>query len=899
MSNVTQEPRKSVPANTVTMDSRKFLSAINGSAESQIKFLSESVTRLGLEQGKDWNLAATAADRIFIEDVNSGEYLVADYTRQKGGQVRIGNIRKVQITEGEKSPHFGSACMALVEGIQTNDVKATENAFSRITASRFRSTAVPNSGLVRTKDGTVRHISVRTDMMNEEVQDRLISTIVSELSDRVVISEGEVSGTFSNEKFRLPVSPLMERRVVAYNMREAARNAYWNAEFQNLAYTVAGHICEGVEGIKKVVPTVGTYLQKHQEFNLLNRDQVTEVVGNALATRGVFNETLAEDAAILIYKTGLKVNRPDIIYAWKTASKQAEHDVMLEQVTKLAEATESDFPALYDQYLDKFFMTEAIGETTRLGLANALELLKEKIQDPTAQAQMEDLLTRLKNPSTADDQAVWDTMNLMAKTNTQMENMQQFDAMPGADAGADGSMPGDAPPTDVPPLDAPPAPAAPTGQPAQTIININTGGGTPSISGAPPAEPSPQAPPTDDLTNALDGIDLESGGDDAATPPPVPGGAPPADDQLQTAGLERDGSPLNEDDQSKLDSVMDKWFTENVDDAGDDITESLAGVNLMPPSQPPMIDHNYGVKILKENVVAQQLQQIDKLAQEKNLKPEDLQNHLDELAGTALAGDPSLKDPVAMQKAKQQLIGAYTTQQSQKKQAAAGAGGPMAEDQVKWPTKRLARRGLKKTAINALVTENKLEWLSRNEKAVLGNYKGIPFTIDNEMKPAVLLNHDGSVEIPIPEGMVPGALYLCEMVETVADADTFVEWLDQNIESLRPITEAEEQLVQEAIAKLTVSPDVKVEIAVDTGGVGGPAGAIPPAAPLIEPEGDAPPIEELPPEDPIGDEPPVGEETPPDGEIPEEPGDDDDEDLEESLQQIFGSKVITDTPPVK
>lgn len=929
MSKPNQDARQSVTiSESVTMDSRKFLSVFNNSAESQIKFFKESVEKLGAQNGSNWRLAATTNGRIFIEDVDTGEYLVADYSRQKGGRITVNNVRKVAVTEGEKNQHFEAAVTDLVESIQKNDPKALEGAYGRIVASRFRSKAVPNSGLVRTGDGVVRHVSVRADVMSEEVQDALVTTIVEELSDQVTITEGGISGTFSREPFRLPVSPLMERRVVAWHARESARNAYWHASFQTLVESVAGQICNGTDGVRKAIPAVASYLQEQQEFNLLTRNQMEEVVGNALAAKGVFNETLAKDTATLLYKTGLKVNRADIVNAWRLTAKKADHPVMLENVSELEKASEADFGPIHDRFLNEVFMSEAVGETTRQGLANGLSMLKDKISDPNAQQQIDELASKLQNPSTADDQSVWDAMNLMAKTNQRMTAMENFDQMPGADAlgaeeggapGVDAALGGETPP--VPEVPAAPAPA--TGG-AQTIININTGGGgAPQISNTPPA---PEAgPPSDDLAGALDDINLEGGGEDqndqgqGGTPPP-----PPDDQQPPLMqGLERDGIPLNEDDQGLLDQAM-SWLDENVDgaSAAPDEADNAAvaeGVDaLLNTISGAKIDPDYGVKVLKEYVLNQRVADVDKLVKQKNLKPDDLNEHLDELAGAALAGDQSLKDPKMMQKAKEELVGAYTTRQANaKRQAAGGSTGtpPVVENQYRSPLTQLARRGLKKAAVNKLVTENKLQWIKREGKAVLGQYKGIAFVIEREQDPAVLLNHDGSVEIPIPEGMVPGALYLSEMTDTAADADPFVEWLDSNIEQLRPLTESEEKLVSEAVAKLTVSPGTKVEIEVDAGLGDGELGAA--ATPvIIEPDpvptdggmppeltdgegGEESPVDDLPsgedgegiPAEEPGNEDELGDES---GE-PTEPGDEsDDENLEEALQRVMQSGTLNE-----
>lgn len=869
MSKFNQDARTSVTiAESVTMDSRKFLSVFNNSAESQVKFFSDSVRKLGEEQNANWRLAATAKSHIVIEDVDTGDYMIADYNRQKGGRITINNLKRIEITEGEKSSIFESACAALVESLDKGDTKGSESALDRIAANRFRSKSVPNSGLVRTRDGVVRHISVRTDVMNEEIQDDLVDRIVADLSDEITISEGNVSGTFSKEQIKLPISEFTTRRVVAYRTRDRALNANWSQNFQTLVESIAGHICSGKDGIKKIVPVVAEFLREQQEFSLLTREQLNEVVSNALAARGIFNESIVSDTTTLLYKTNYKINRLDIIDAWKKTAKRADHPVMLENAILLESASESEFPKKHEQFLATIF--EAVGQTTREALKNGLGMLTDKITDPQAKQQLAELTAKLSDPATADDQTVWDGLNLMAKTQGRLDDMSDFDQMPGADAMGAGS---ELPAPDAP-VEPPIAPAT-GGSGGGTVININTSGAAPSITGGgtpPPAAPVP-APESDDLLGSLDDVDLEAGGQQNDQ-----GGQPAPDEELQLASLERSGSPLNEEETVSLEQAMgildaiatdagaEETVTESEVESDDEfvLPEGVAAAKVNP---------DYGVRVLSEFTMDQRIMDLDKIANEKKLRTEDIQAHLDELAGAALAGDQSLKDPKAMQQAKEELMGAYIQRKANAQRQAAGVVTPaVAENQIKSPTKVLARRGLKKAAINKLVTEGNLQFIKKEDKAIFGQYKGIPFVIDKTMEPAALLNFDARIEIPIPEGLVPGALYLSEMAEEEADADLFVEWLDKNIERLRPLTPEEEQQIQEAVAKLTVSPDVKVEISTTSG------------APEVLNE-----VPEVPGAEGAtegGDVPAAGE-----GDEFEIPGEGTDENLEEALDKAIGKTL--------
>lgn len=941
MSKTNQDNSSSVKApimESVTMDSRKFLSAINSSAQSQIKFFEDAVRKLGEGQGADWNLAALLNGRLIIEDAN-GNYLMADYARQKGGRITINNFKAVKVSEGEKSPIFESACQSLVNAIEKGDVKDMEGSLSRIAANRFRSKAIPTSGLVRTRDGVVRHIEIGDGVFTEEKIQALADRIVEELSDKVNIQEGKLIGEFSTQALKLPVSELMIRRVVAYRGREQARNAFWSPNFQTLTESLAGYVSKGDnDSLKKAVDLSVQFLREHQEFCLLNRAQVAELIGNTLVTRGIFNEAVANDTAMLFNRVNLKVNKADIIDAWRKTAKKAEHPVMLENVA-LLEAAE-DFEHAHDQFLSTVF--EDVGETTRMALLNGLKLLKDRLrkkkpavpeldqaadalQDPTGapavggpapqgenlplegkepgtltegiddpEAEVDHLINRLSDNDTTDDDAVFAAMQLLASTQGGMEamgakNLDNFDQEPGSlDQGGAGELP-DLGATPATPELPPAAPAPATGTPT-TVININTGGGQPQIDQA-PATPAPAPAPegtNDDVLGSLDDLDLETselGGEDQG---------------LDLSSIDRKTPPLSEDEVKTLDTILEavqEQEKEEEQEVVEEKKEDDGDLFTLPEGiESTKVDAGYGMTILAEYVLDQKISEIEKLIGDKKLPDDKIDENLDQIVGTSLAGDPNLSDPAKMEKAKKELIGAVMQKRLAAKRAqAAKANTPLmvgedvvAENQIKSPTKQLSKRGLKKAAINKLVEEGKLEWIKKEGDGVLGEFKGVRFVIDHA-NPAVLLSSDGEIEIPIPESLIPGALYLAEVTEKEADADDFVEWLDKNIGQLKPITEAENKAIDEGIAKITVTPDVKVEVDVAGDNAAPVVAADPPVVtePPIVPEPVQPKIDVPPPAKEDGPTPPKPEKAEEGGEKEEEAEEDDDEDLEEALKRVL------------
>lgn len=928
---------------SVTMDSRKLLSAINNSAQSQIKFFSEAVRRLGEKSGKKWNLSALLNGRLFIEDVNTGQYIMADFARSKGGKVTINNFKKIEVNEGAKNPIFESACKSLIDAIESGNGRDMDASLSRIAANRFRGRAIPNSGMVRTRDGAVRHIDTNNNVLGEGRIQRLAEQIVEAISDRVTINEGKMVGEFVTEPIKLPVSELMNRRVVAYHMRERAKNAYWSNNFQTLVESTAALISNGDdESLKKAVDINAQFLFEHQEFSLLTKAQTKSIIENTLATRGIFNESIAGDTASLFHRVGLKVNRNDIIDSWKKTAEKVQHPVMLENVNLLASA--SDFPKANDAFLKSIF--EAVGETTRMALLNGLKMLKDKLRkgkpapdqeleqavpemdgaddgaikpdldgldgldDPTAdkpnaglgggakagpspnalregvedpEADIDLLISKLENPDTADDNTVYGAMDLLSQVQSatsamDSKNLDNFDQEPGMqpEPGLDTlDDPAASDPTLAPPIGG--GAPAPTG--ATTVININTGGGQPQISGTPESTPAPTPDiGTEDAVGdlgALDDIDLETNELDDSQPD---------EPELDLASVQRTELPLSEDDVKELDSIFEELNEAEI--KGDDIDETIdedPDLFTLPEGvEAGKISADYGVRIIAEYLLPQKIMDLEKLIRDRKVPEDQVDKGIDEMAGATLAGDPTLvNDQKKLMKAKQELIGAYMQKKLAAKRKKVNTGGAVAaigEDQIKSPCKQLARRGLKKAAINQLVEEGKLNWLKREGDGVLGTFKGIQFVIDHATPPA-LLSSDGEIEIPIPESLIPGALYLAEVNDTEAEADMFVEWLNDQIEQLKPITEEESRAIDEGVARISVSPDVKVEVDVID------------AAPVI----DTPPVISEPPVVPT-----PGKDDGPPAELVDGEGDDkgeeDEEDLDEAIDRVLNPINECDKP---
>ena len=102
-----------------------------------------------------------------------------------------------------------------------------------------------------------------------------------------------------------------------------------------------------------------------------------------------------------------------------------------------------------------------------------------------------------------------------------------------------------------------------------------------------------------------------------------------------------------------------------------------------------------------------------------------------------------------------------------------------------------------------------------------GDLDGVRFILDYA-DPFVILSEDGNVNVPIPESLFESAL--CAAGLRNGDSKPFSKWLAQGIEQFRPITEEEDNALQEAVATITAGSDGSVSVSVDTGVEGGEGG---------------------------------------------------------------------------
>lgn len=419
----------------IVMESGKFLSTINNSAQAKVAQFESYVKKLGQKAGAEWRLAALTNDKLFIED-GEGRYYQAKHSRAKGGKVSITNVIPIKIVEEKKQQLFEQNCFNLVTSIEKNDQRGMRGSFNSLAAQRFSKNTIPSDGMVRTRDGVVRKMVVESDItLTQDQRQKLIGALVESVSDSITLDNGRViSAVFGEDSYRrIPISEWACRKVVGRYMRETAKDAYLSTGFQARMYKLASFINE--DKIKEAVKEVSKFLKESQEFALLTRGEMQTLVENSLAASAVLNQQLCDDVATLIYRTNLRVNRDDIIKEWMQTAKKAQHPTLLENVNILAKS--KNFEGSYDKFINLAF-NEAMSPRDEEvdAYRTALSLLRSSpklLEDQELKTKVDDLIGRLSNKEVDDATVhlVRETLAAAKKEVDSLGSLQDYDEMPG------------------------------------------------------------------------------------------------------------------------------------------------------------------------------------------------------------------------------------------------------------------------------------------------------------------------------------------------------------------------------------------------------------------------------------------------------------------------------------
>lgn len=830
----------------VRIDSRKFLSAINDSAQSKVAFFEERVSQMGKSAGGNWRLAALHAKNLYIEDVNSHQFYIADHVKEQHGKVTISNIRPLEIVEVEKQDLFSETCLKLVNAIEENDQKGMQTSFDRMKSQRFSGRAVPYSGMVKCRDGVLRQVQIAStsNSLEESTRAALVSTIVESLRDNVIVENGQVvAGQFSDgEPVKLPVTKWAARKLVARRMMESAKNAYWSKGFQQRIYEVARLVSESK--IEDAVKFISPFLNEMEEFTLLNKNQVQTLVENSLAAQAIFNQQLCDDTATLMFRTNMKISRNKIIDEWRNIARRAEHPVLVENVKILEESR--NFENSYQKFLSLIFETISNREVAAEALATTLDILRDKTpkikESHDLSSKLNNLISRLK-ANEVDDAAIYEAEDLIATIQEELaaaDSLQDFDAMPPV-GGDSMEVGGDS-----------------KGGSGAPVININSPliqiGGQSSAGD----KEDEMLPDVGDVTDTEeDDLDELLGATEAPAPatPTAPAPAPAAPAAPAPASPAAPGLPESRNRGAMLESrpvhyEMKRDCDDDMpEDDEEDIEESYdpyaIGSKELKAVQEGRFISDYGAPVISDAAdIEQILRVMQRLAVEHKLVGDVLEHNLPGMAKASMQA-LGIRIPTAkLDRAVEQVVTSFMEEAGNK--AFPGAAPPfkkkgehakhgdkksgidddgdgipnwddedegVAEDQYHKPS--IPMRGYKKASINKM-EEGRIRWRSKQDDAMLGECAGVSFIFDHGgtsgLKP-VVLSEDGSVEIPIPEKLYSSAYSAANMAESADPAD-FVKWLYGSIEQLRPISDNEDLALSEAMAMIKTNPDGSISVEV-------------------------------------------------------------------------------------
>jgi hypothetical protein len=818
-------------ATQVQIDSRKFLGIINDSAQSKIALFEQRVDQLGKSAGKSWRLAALHPSQLFIEDVDTHKYYIADHNKEGHGKVTIANIRELKIVEGEKEELFSESCYKLVCALEDNNQRGMQVAFDRMKAQRFSSRVVPSSGNVKGRDGVLRHINIADGgkTFNESDKDNLIFAIVEGLKNNVIVENGEiVGGSFNDgEPINLPITKWATRKLVAKKMLEAAKNAYWSNGFQTRIYNTAKLISESKidEAVKQMVP----FLDEMEEFTLLNRDQTQSLVENALAANSVFTQQLCDDTATLMFRTNMKISRNKIIDEWRHIAKKTENAALAENVNLLENA--KNFESAYQKFLHLIFENISNREITAEALATTLDNLKAKTpkikESHDLSSKLDNLISRLKGKG-IDDSAIFEAEDLIATIQEELaasDSLQSFDQIPG-----DASSMGGAPDMGQ---------NAPSGAP---VININSPliqiGGTSSAAGDEEDVTDMEMPPPPSEEENMDELLGATPPAPGAAPPapgappapPAPGGAPPAPGAPPAAESRMRYNFLNES--RPMHYEMKKECDDDLAcDEEDELEESYDPYAVRAKVEKSAFMHDYGSPVLTDQAdINKAVKVMQRLTLEHSLKGQKLYDNIQRMAAATIDAlgirVPKEKMPMAVE----QLVNVYFEEASGTDECVTGherkkpksidkdqdgvfdwdeEDEGVAEDQYRSPS--IPKQGYKKASINKM--DESISWKRSQEDAMLGEWSGVNFIFDhggNSNLPPIILSEDGAVEIPIPAEIVNSAFAAAGMVE--GDGTDFTNWLSESIEQLRPMSDEEDMELNQAMATIMTKPDGSLAI---------------------------------------------------------------------------------------
>jgi hypothetical protein len=422
----------------VTMDARKLLSTINQGYAGQISVMENRLQKLGTELDRKFRLVSLANNALMFEDIKSNNYYRADYKIAEH-QITLENIKQIVIVDEKKPEIFNKACHELVEAIEDDDSSKADKIFGQIEKGYCTPNVIPESGIVKTRDGVVQHINISESIISESIYPVLVKTIKDSItSAKMVIKEGVI--TYNDQNVKLPVSKLTLRQVNARHMRNVAESAYQSDNFGKLIKACAAHISNN--NVREAIKLSKDFLAEEQEFTLLNKGEFNTLIENTLFSNGIFNSKIVEDTSNTLWETSCFVNKDAILKEWKIAADDTKSKNLIENVKLLEEVSGNPkrFSEAYDSFIKSVLVEDMSSKAVKAqAYLNMLKLVKNVVSgsdaDAAIQGAVDDLVVRLESDiNNIDDATLYEVEDLLATVGsdliTDVQTLGDFDKIP-------------------------------------------------------------------------------------------------------------------------------------------------------------------------------------------------------------------------------------------------------------------------------------------------------------------------------------------------------------------------------------------------------------------------------------------------------------------------------------
>ena len=420
------------------MDARKLLSAINQGFSGQLSVMENRLQKLGTELNRKLRLVSLNASSLMFEDIKSNNYYRADY-KIADHQVAFEDIKQIVVVDEKKPEIFSKACTELVEAIEDEDTSRADKIFCQLEKGYCTPKVIPESGIVKTRDGSIQKINVSESIISESMFP-VVAKVIKEsiVASKMTIKEGVLS--YSDKNIKMPISKLTLRQVNARHMKNVAESAYKSENFGKLLKACAAYVSNN--NIREAVKLSKDFFAAEQEFTLLNKSEFNTLIENTLYSQGIFNYKVVDDTSSTLWETNCFINKNEIIKEWKIAAEDTKSKNLQNNVKLLEDVSGNPkkFSEAYDSFIKSILSEDMSSKAVKAqAYLNMLKLVKNVVNgsdaDVAVQGAVDDLVIRLESDiNNIDDATLYEVEDLLATVGsdliTDVQTLGDFDKIP-------------------------------------------------------------------------------------------------------------------------------------------------------------------------------------------------------------------------------------------------------------------------------------------------------------------------------------------------------------------------------------------------------------------------------------------------------------------------------------